>query len=276
MVGRQILALLIGVRVPVSELKQMGDNLSSQKNEAEYPMRINRYLSKNNFCSRREADVFISKGIVRINGKVARLGDKVGEGDSVEFRTRRKAAGIKFRRYFAYCKPVGIMTHSARGEQKDIREISGLSADFFPVGRLDKNSHGLMILTNDGRITDKMLNPEYGREKEYIVRVHKKINNFFMRHMSEGVDLENFRTKPAVVKKIGDYVFRIILTEGKKHQIRRMCAALGYEVTDLERTRVMSIRSNGLKSNQKREIVGDELRIFLNDLGIETSDEGLK
>lgn len=236
-----------------------------EKNE--YPMRINKYLAKRNFCSRREADVLIEKGIVKINGKVAQLGDKVNENDSVEVNAKKSKVGVKKRQYFAYYKPIGVVTHSPQRGQSDIEKIAGLPSDFFPIGRLDKNSQGLIIMANDGRITDKMLNPEYGREKEYIVHVNKKINNFFVRHMGEGIDLEDFRTKPAVVEKLDEFVFRIILTEGKKHQIRRMCTALGYEVVDLKRVRVMNIKLGSLKPNQKREIKDQELKIFLNSLG---------
>lgn len=233
----------------------------------EYPMRINRYLAKKNFCSRREADALIEKGVIKINGHKAILGQKINEEDVVEVDTKNKAA-IKNRQYFAYFKPIGIVTHSPEMGQKGIIDITGFSEEFFPIGRLDKLSQGLIIMTNDGRITDKMLNPAHDHEKEYIVHVNKKINNFFVRHMGEGIDLEDFRTKPAMVEKIGEQVFRIVLTEGKKHQIRRMCTALGYEVLDLKRVRVMNIKLGNLKPNQKREITGEELEIFLNSLEI--------
>lgn len=233
----------------------------------EYPMRINRYLAKKNFCSRREADALIEKGVVRINSRKAVLGDKINENDVVEVDTKNKAA-IKNRQYFAYYKPIGIVTHSPEASQKGIENVTNFSEDFFPIGRLDRLSQGLIIMTNDGRITDKMLNPKYGHEKEYMVHVNKKINNFFVRHMSEGIDLEDFRTKSAMVEKIGEQVFRIVLTEGKKHQIRRMCTALGYEVIDLKRVRVMNVKLGNLKPNQKKEIKDDELKIFLTNLGI--------
>lgn len=233
----------------------------------EYPMRINRYLAKRNFCSRREADGLIEKGLVSINGKQAVLGAKVNEEDKVEINTKNKAA-IKNRQYFAYYKPIGIITHSPEEGQKGIEDVANFSPEFFPLGRLDKDSHGLIIMTNDGRITDKLLNPKYEHEKEYIVRVNKKINNFFIRHMSEGIDLEDFRTKMATVEKMSEQTFRIILVEGKKHQIRRMCTALGYEVVDLKRVRVMNLKLGSLKPNQKKEIKGEELEIFLKSLDV--------
>jgi len=233
----------------------------------EYPMRINRCLAKRNFCSRREADALIEKGLVTINGKKAVLGAKVNEEDKVEINTKNTAA-IKVRQYFAYYKPIGVVTHSPEENQKGIENVANFSEEFFPIGRLDKDSHGLIIMTNDGRITDKLLNPQYEHEKEYVVRVNKKINNFFVRHMSEGIDLEDFRTKMATVEKIGEQVFRIVLVEGKKHQIRRMCTALGYEVQDLKRIRVMNIKIGSLKPNQKKEIKDEELQIFLTSLSV--------
>ena len=233
----------------------------------EYPIRINRYLAKNNICSRREADSLIEKGLVRINGRKAILGSKVNEGDSVEVDPKKETS-FKSRQYFAYYKPAGIVTHSSEEGQKDIRKLNIFPDDFYPIGRLDRNSHGLLIMTNDGRITDKVLNPKYEHEKEYVVKVNKKINNFFIRHMGEGVQLEDFLTKPAVITKLDDFSFRIVLIEGKKHQIRRMCTALGYEVHDLKRVRIMNVKLGRLNSNQKREIVGQELEIFLKNLGI--------
>jgi len=233
----------------------------------EYPMRINRYLAKRNFCSRREADALIEKGIVTINGRKAVLGEKMNENDVVEVNTKNTAA-IKNCQYFAYYKPIGIVTHSPEAGQTSIEKSASFAPEFFPIGRLDKDSQGLIIMTNDGRITDKLLNPEYEHEKEYLVHVNKKINNFFVRHMSEGIELEDFTTKPAIVERLDDLVFRIVLTEGKKHQIRRMCTALGYEVTDLKRMRVMNIKVGSLKPNQKREIKDEELTIFLDSLGI--------
>lgn len=233
----------------------------------EYPMRINRYLAKRNFCSRREADKLIEKGIVKINGKMAVLGDRVNENDKIDIDAKSKEE-FKNCQYFAYYKPIGIVTHSPEAGQTGIEKVANFSAGFFPIGRLDRDSQGLIIITNDGRITDKLLNPQYDHEKEYIVHTNKKINNFFVRHMSEGIQLEDFKTKPAIVEKIGEYVFRIVLTEGKKHQIRRMCTALGYAVMDLKRVRVMNIKIGSLKPNQKREIKEEELQIFLNSLAI--------
>jgi len=242
-------------------------NKPIQTKEIVYPVRINRYLALNNYSSRREADEFIAKGIVTINGKKAKIGDKVNENDVVA--VNMKVQGIaKEYVYFAYNKARGIVTHSPKDGQRSIKEVAYSADDVFPVGRLDKNSRGLIILTNDRRITDKLLNPEYEHEKEYVVSVNKPITNIFLKVMGQGVQLEDFKTRPAIIKKIDKTVFHITLTEGKKHQIRRMCANLGWEVADLKRVRIMNIKLGNLGSGQQRKIQGEELDIFLKSLGM--------
>ena len=233
-----------------------------------YPMRINRYLAKRNFCSRREADTLIEEGIVTINGKKAVLGSKVDETDVVEVDTVVKEK-IKKYEYFAYYKPMGVITHSPAEGQKSIQQLTDIATDVFPVGRLDIASHGLIILTNDGRITEKLLHPEYDHQKEYYVTVNKIVNNQFLKHMRRGIQLEDFLTKECEVEKMdNDYMFRIVLTEGKKHQIRRMCTALGYEVLDLKRVRIMNIVMKKMREGQKRKIAGEELNSFLKKLNL--------
>jgi 23S rRNA pseudouridine2604 synthase len=235
--------------------------------EPVYPMRLNRHLAIKNFSSRREADRLIEKGLVTINGVLAKVGDKVKETDKVEVDGKLKQAWKKYR-YFLYYKQAKIATHTSLIGQKSIKDVSGLPADVFPVGRLDRASQGLMIMTNDGRVTDKVLNPEYAHEKEYVVRVNKKVNTFFIRWMSEGIQLEDFKTKPCIVTAVDDDIFKIILTEGKKHQIRRMCTALGYEVRDLKRVRIMGLRIGLLKPGQYKELRGKLLTEFLISIGI--------
>jgi 23S rRNA pseudouridine2604 synthase len=233
-----------------------------------YPMRINRYLAKKNFCSRREADVLVAKGIVKINGKKAVLGDKVAENDLVEVDAGAKDA-IKKYEYFAYYKPIGVVTHSPAEGQKSIQQMTDVAADVFPVGRLDIASHGLIILTNDGRINEKLLHPDFDHQKEYHVTVNKRVNNQFLKHMRRGIQLEDFLTKECEAEPMeDDSMFRIVLTEGKKHQIRRMCTALGYEVLDLKRVRIMNIVMKKMRQGQKRKIVGEELDIFLKKLNL--------
>jgi 23S rRNA pseudouridine2604 synthase len=238
--------------------------MKEPEKEAEivYPIRINRYLALNNYCTRREADVFVEKGLVTINGKKAKIGDKVNKSDKIEVKSSARLAAKEYS-YYAYNKPKGIVTHSPKDGQKSIREVAFFAEDVFPVGRLDKNSRGLIILTNDGRITDKLLNPEREHEKEYIVQVNKPMTNIFLKVMRQGVQLEDFKTKPCIVTQKNEITFHIVLTEGKKHQIRRMCAALGWDVVDLKRIRVMNIELGNLSSGQMRKIQKDELKEFL-------------
>lgn len=225
-------------------------------------MRINKYLAEEGLCTRREADRFIAQGLVLINGVKARLGDQVHEGDIVETNLPERHY-----RYFAYNKPRGIVTHSAGANQQDIKDIAGLEG-VSPMGRLDRDSHGLIILTDDGRITEKLLGPEANKEKEYTVMTKEHIPQSLKKRMEQGVDIEGYRTKPATVNILGDKKFSIILTEGKKHQIRRMCAAWGYTVADLKRTRVMNIKLGQLQPGQYRTIKGQELKEFLGALGL--------
>lgn len=212
-------------------------------------MRINKYLALKKISTRRGADELVVAKKVSINGKLAVLGSKVNEKDIVEV----KGAEKKEYKYFAYNKPTGIETSSPR-------------ENLFPLGRLDKNSHGLMILTNDGRITDQLLNPKYFHEKEYVVKTSNKLRSSFKQKMEAGVNIEGYLTKKCKVKIINDFTFRIILTEGKKHQIRRMCSALFQEVAELKRERIMNIKLGNLKSNTFRPIKGKELNVFIESL----------
>ena len=225
-------------------------------------MRINKYLAEQGLCTRREADLYIAQGLVYINGMRAKLGSQVDEGDKVEARLPRQQY-----RYYAYNKPKGVVTHSPAEGQKGIADIAGLEG-VAPMGRLDKESHGLIILTDDGRVTEKLLGPEAGREKEYIVQTREHLPPSFKTRMEKGVDIEGYRTKPAKVKLLSETKFSIILTEGKKHQIRRMCAAWGYTVADLKRVRVMNIALGSLQAGQYRAIRGQELKEFLKGLGL--------
>jgi len=232
-------------------------------------MRINKYLAKQGISTRRGADELITQGKVLLNGKVAVLGDKVQEGDKVEMRALRKPKKYV---YFAYNKPVGIITHSPQEGEKDIKQSVETAPEMrgvFPVGRLDKDSSGLLILTNDGRVTDRLLNPDYEHDKEYRVRTLDPIRDSFKKTMEAGVDIEGYLTKPCVVRKTGPKTFNITLTEGKKHQIRRMVAAMHNTVVDLERTRVLNIRLDNLKPGAWRPIEGKELEMFLEKIGMQ-------
>jgi 23S rRNA pseudouridine2604 synthase len=233
-----------------------------------YPARINKYLAFKNICTRRKADDLIVQGKVKINGQIAKLGDKVNSEDEVEVLKGENSE--KDLIYLAYNKPQGIITHSPQEGEVDIQGVLKFTKEIFPIGRLDKDSQGLIILTNDGRITDKLLNPKYYHEKEYMVSVDKKIVPRFLSLITAGVKLDGgYVTKACKIKKINQFTFSIILTEGKKHQIRRMCAALGYNIVALIRTRVVNIRLNDLETGRYRKIKGEELKEFLATLGIE-------
>ena len=235
-----------------------------------YPMRINKYLAQKGYATRKAADELIAKRRVFINNKRAVLGDKVEESDVVEVRTDKKDPGQKLV-YFVYNKPRNIITHSPHNDESEIREMVPELVQkhgVFPVGRLDKDSHGLIILTNDGRITDRLLSPTHEHEKEYVVRTKFKLRDNFKTRMEEGVNIEGYQTKPTKIKLMGDNSFRITLTEGKKHQIRRMVVALFNEVQDLERTRVLNLELGKLGSGEFRAIEGDELTVFLKSLGL--------
>ncbi len=232
-------------------------------------IRINKYLADKGYATRRGADEIIEKGLVTINGKLAVLGDKVTEADTVVVKQKRKPTQYA---YLAYNKPRGLVTTGAQGDDQEIIDAVHYRTRVFPVGRLDKDSYGLIILTNDGRITDRLLNPDKKHEKEYIVTVNKKFTPGFLRNMAEGVDIGDKKepnvTRPAVVKKLKEATFSIILTEGKNRQIRRMTDKLGYTVTDLKRVRVQNILLNDIKPGAYREIVDEEREVFLNSLGL--------
>ncbi len=235
-----------------------------KEKEELYPMRINKYLAANKYSTRRGGDELVKSGKVFINGRVASLGDKVGENDKVEVRnTTRQKEYV----YYAYNKPRGVITHSPQRGEKDIRQ-SILLKKVFPVGRLDKDSRGLIILTDDGRVTDRLLNPKYSHDKEYEVAVKNKISTSFKNKMGSGVNIGGYVTKKCKISALGSHTFRIILTEGKKHQIRRMCSALKNEVSDLKRVRVMNISLGNLKEGQYRAISGAEREDFLKSIGL--------
>ena len=236
--------------------------MKKQEVKPEYPMRINKYLASKKYCTRREADELVEKGRVNINGRRAVLGDKVKETDKVEVFYRPK----KFR-YFAYFKPRGVITHSPQEGEDDIMSVVPIEG-VHPVGRLDKDSYGLIILTDDGRITEPLLSPESAHEKEYEVRTIHSLSANFKPNMEQGVDIGDYKTKPCTVTILGEKKFSIILTEGKKHQIRRMCGAFGQSASELKRVRIMNIHLSNLRAGGYRAISGVELEQFLKALGM--------
>lgn len=232
-----------------------------------YPIRINRYLYLKGFCSRRQADQFIEKGLVFINGKKATLGQKVEKIDKVEVKTELKNLKKSFK-YYLFNKPIGIVSHNPQGNEKSVEDIFQTPKKIFPIGRLDKDSEGLMLLTNDRRIVDRILNPKVEHQKEYEVTVDKDLKQSVINRMSRGVKIEGYMTKPAKVFQKGDRKFKITLTEGKKHQIRRMCAALGYQVKRLQRIRIIDLKLGSLPVGQGRELKFEERKSLLENIGL--------
>lgn len=224
-------------------------------------MRINKYLAECGICSRREADKYIEQGKVKVNQKIAVSGMQVSEQDVVE--VLGKVIEPKNRKIvLAYYKPIGV-TCTEKDAHADKTIIQALN---YPVrltyaGRLDKDSEGLIIMTNDGDLIQKMMKGANGHEKEYTVKVNKEITKDFLEKMSQGVYLKelNQKTRPCNLEQIGKFTFRIILTQGLNRQIRRMCQEFGYKVTSLRRDRVVSVELKGLRSGQFRELQGEEL-----------------
>lgn len=225
-------------------------------------MRINKYLAHKKYGTRREADEMVEEGRVMINGVRAKVGDKVRENDDVQVTFKPRTY-----RYFAYHKPRGIITHSPQGDEEAIEDIMPIEG-VFPIGRLDKDSFGLILLTDDGRVTDALLNPAHEHEKEYEVTCRDELPAHFEKKMEAGVDIGDYVTKPCRVRILNPRAFSITLTEGKKHQIRRMCGYFGMSATHLKRVRIMNITLGNLKPGEYRAIKGAELAEFLKSIGL--------
>lgn len=241
---------------------------SHHMEEKEYPIRINKYLARQRIATRVGADELVRAGKVRVNGKRAVLGQMVQEGDKVEVvESKQSASRRSAYRYLAYNKPRGIVTHSPQKGEQDILAVSKLKG-VSPIGRLDKDSSGLIILTNDGRVTDRLLNPKGDHEKEYAVQTTEPLRESFKKKMEQGVKISDEVTKPCKVRVTGERTFRIVLTEGKKHQIRRMVSALFNGVHTLKRVRIGNIKLERLASGAHREIEGAELSTFLKDIDL--------
>ena len=229
-------------------------------------IRINKYLSESGYCSRRAADRLIEEGKVTINGKITKIGTRLEEGDKVEVEGQKIEKLTKQKKiYLAFNKPVGIVcTTDRRVESKNIIDFISYPTRIFPIGRLDKPSEGLIFLTNDGDIVNKILRARNKHEKEYIVGVNRRINKDFIQSMSNGVEILDTITKNCFVKQLGPKKYKIILTQGLNRQIRRMCESLGYRVQSLKRVRIMNINLD-LPIGEYREFTKKELS-ELNDL----------
>ncbi|MEZ3460802.1 MAG: pseudouridine synthase [Lachnospiraceae bacterium] len=223
--------------------------------------RLNKYLAECGVCSRREADRWIDQGRVTVNGQKAVSGMQVGGRDLVEVNGRQ-VKPVSSRVVLAYNKPVGVTcTEKDRHAEKTIMEAVGYPVRLTYAGRLDKDSDGLIILTNDGELIQRMMRGANHHEKEYVVKVDREFTDDFLEKMSQGVYLKELdeTTRPCLAERIGKYTFRIVLTQGLNRQIRRMCGCFGYKVRSLTRIRVMNIELDGLKSGAYRELEGEEL-----------------
>lgn len=204
--------------------------------------RLNKFLSEAGYCSRRAADKLIEEGRVTVNGKHPEMGTKVSSTDEVSVDGKVVSIKKKSRVYIAFNKPVGVVcTTDTRVEKNNIIDFINYPSRIFPIGRLDKDSEGLILLTDDGDIVNKILRSSNNHEKEYIVRVDKPISQTFVKRMSEGVPILDTMTKPCRVQKLSRDSFKIVLTQGLNRQIRRMCSYLDYEVESLKRVRIMNI-----------------------------------
>ena len=228
-------------------------------------IRLNKYLSEAGVCSRREADRLIESGIVTVDGKTAAPGMKVEDGQEV--RVGKKVVKSKTEKtVLAVYKPAGIVCTEDKREKKNIIRFLNYPVRVTYAGRLDKDSEGLLIMTNDGDLINGMMRARYAHEKEYKVRVNKEVTPEFIEKMSRGVHIRDKEknldavTRPCTVKKTGKYTFSIILTQGLNRQIRRMCEALGYKVDVLKRIRIMNVELGNLKPGQVRELTEQELK----------------
>lgn len=222
-------------------------------------IRINKFISEKGFCSRREADKLIEQNRITINGVIAKTGSKVIPTDEVKLDGKtlnRRDDKV----YIAFNKPVGIICTTEKKVKNNIVDFINYPKRIFHIGRLDKDSEGLIFLTNDGDIVNKILRAGNNHEKEYIVTVNKPITNKFIKQMSSGIPILNTITKPCKVTKKSANVFRIILTQGLNRQIRRMCEFLGYKVVNLKRIRIMNISLEGIAVGKWRYLTSTELK----------------
>lgn len=229
-------------------------------------MRINKFLSETGITSRRGADKFIEAGRVTINGQPAELGSKVGAHDEVQVDGKVIEQPQEEYVYIALNKPVGITSTTERHIEGNIVDFVNHPSRIFHVGRLDKDSEGLILLTNDGDIVNEILRAENEHEKEYIVKVDMPVTESFLKKMSEGVEILDTKTLPAKAEKISKFTFRLTIRQGLNRQIRRMCQALGYEVRDLKRVRIMNIHLGGLPTGEWRDLTDEERNTLFRDL----------
>jgi 23S rRNA pseudouridine2604 synthase len=225
----------------------------------EQKIRLNKYLSEVGYCSRRAGDKLIESGRVFINNEVASLGQKINITDEIKIDDKLVEVKTKRKIYLALNKPIGIVcTTDTKVEKDNIIDFINYPERIFPIGRLDKPSSGLILLTNDGDIVNKILRTEHNHEKEYIVKVDKPLSQTIIDRMSKGVPILDTITKECVIKKLSSNEFKIILTQGLNRQIRRMCEYFNYKVVSLDRTRIMNIKLD-LPLGEYRELTNEEI-----------------
>ena len=238
-------------------------------------VRLNKYLSAHGVCSRREADDWIAGGKITVDGRKASVGEKVTGEEDIRVNGKKINPQAPEHTYIALNKPRGIVC-TTKNDKDNVIDFLHLPQRVFPVGRLDKDSEGLLLLTSDGEIVNGIMRAAAGHEKEYVVKVNRPVDASFIRKMSQGVYLDELKvtTRPCQVRQTGKDIFHITLTQGLNRQIRRMCDALGYRVVSLKRVRIMNIRLGDLASGAYREITGEEKKELERLLGDSDSRPG--
>ena len=229
-----------------------------EKKSVDEQIRLNKFLSDAGYCSRREADRLVEQGVVKVNGKTAVMGQKVTINDSIMVKGKnisREEEQI----VIAFNKPVGVECTTDKNNPDNIVDYINYRKRIYPIGRLDKNSQGLILLTNDGALVNNILKASNYHEKEYVVTVDKPITEEFIKQMSKGVKILDQVTRPCVVKKVNKHTFNIILTQGLNRQIRRMCETLGFKVQKLKRVRIMGVHLDNLPIGNYRNLTNSEL-----------------
>lgn len=239
----------------------------------EQGMRLNKYLSDAGICSRRQADQYIAEGKVNIDGRVAQMGERVFAGQKVVCCGKTAERQKEEKVLLAFYKPKGVVCTTSSRDRNNIIDYIGYDKRIFPIGRLDKNSEGLILLTNEGALSDQILRGSHYHEKEYIVTLNKEITDQDLQKLREGVPILDTVTRPCRVYRLRTNVFRMILTQGLNRQIRRMCEYLGYRVVYLKRIRVMNIMLDGIPKGKYREVTPEE-REELNQMLRKETGEG--
>lgn len=254
----------------------MGESQGAASNDKEIPVEdkrsINKYISDSGLCSRRQADRLLLEGRVHINGRVAHKGERVQPGDRVMV-DGRPVSGAGEKVYLALYKPRGIVCTTDRRDPHNITDYVNYPQRIFPIGRLDKDSEGLILLTSDGDIVNRILRATGRHEKEYVVRVDRDISPRFLERMGKGVPVLGQMTLPCSIRQTGPRSFTIILVQGLNRQIRRMCEYLGYEVQHLKRMRIMNIRLGKMQPGHWRELTDSEMTVLLGSLAESDADQ---